>query len=136
LRVLGPPGQANKSIQPSYTREAGSTAPISPPRGCTFRQPFHRCDFVIKLRPRCTRVSNPLREHQMETRRGRGLLTRIRRRLTEYDEPTLEEARQRIFSRPGFLASLGPEALEYIRRYDGPENMGPPLSKRDRLLRD
>jgi hypothetical protein len=40
-----------------------------------------------------------------------------------------EEARRRIRSRPGYLASLSPEQLEAILNYDGPEILGPPNSK-------
>lgn len=53
----------------------------------------------------------------------------IRARVVSWlldDAPPREEARRRIRSRPGLIASLSPEALEYIRSYDGPENMGPP----------
>lgn len=48
------------------------------------------------------------------------------------DEATLEEGRRRMWSRRGFLASLTPEQLEMMRNYDGPENLGPPLTKRER----
>jgi hypothetical protein len=48
------------------------------------------------------------------------------------DEATLEEGRRRMWSRPGFFASLTPEQLEMIRNYDGPENLGPPLTRRER----
>jgi hypothetical protein len=40
--------------------------------------------------------------------------------------PTEEEVRRRIRSRPGFFASLSPEARKAILSYDGPVNMGPP----------
>jgi hypothetical protein len=40
-----------------------------------------------------------------------------------------EEARRRIRSRPGYLASLSPEQLEAILDYDGPEILGPRDSK-------
>ena len=46
------------------------------------------------------------------------------------DAPTREEAWRRINSKPGFISSLSPEALEYIKNYDGPENMGPPHPRR------
>ena len=46
------------------------------------------------------------------------------------DAPAREEARRRIRSKPGLIASLSPEALEYIRGYDGPENIGPPGPQR------
>lgn len=41
----------------------------------------------------------------------------------------LEEARRRMWSRPGFFASLTPEEREAIFSYDGPEILGPPDSK-------
>jgi hypothetical protein len=50
------------------------------------------------------------------------------------DEITLAQGRERMRSRPSFLASLPPETLEYLRNYDGPENMGPPLTRRERRL--
>lgn len=42
------------------------------------------------------------------------------------DAATLEAGRRRLRSAPGFLASLPSAALEAIRSYDGPENLGPP----------
>lgn len=48
------------------------------------------------------------------------------------DEITLEEGRARLRNSPGFFASLTPEQMEMIRSYDGPENSGPPLTKRER----
>lgn len=48
------------------------------------------------------------------------------------DEITLEEGRARLRNSPGFFASLTPEQVEMIRNYDGPENFGPPLTKRER----
>jgi hypothetical protein len=48
------------------------------------------------------------------------------------DEITLAEGRRRMRNSPGLLASLSPEALEYIDHYDGPEDHGPPLTKRER----
>ncbi|HEX8697083.1 MAG TPA: hypothetical protein VF746_31985 [Longimicrobium sp.] len=44
--------------------------------------------------------------------------------------PTQEEARRRIRSRPGFFASLSPEARAAVLEYDGPEAMGPPPDER------
>ncbi|HEX2076218.1 MAG TPA: hypothetical protein VHG08_00865 [Longimicrobium sp.] len=63
-------------------------------------------------------------------RRRPSLLARLRHWLENYDAPTREEAWRRINSKPGFLSSLSPEALEYIKNYDGPENMGPPHPRR------
>lgn len=48
------------------------------------------------------------------------------------DETTLEEGRARLRNSPSFFASLTPEQMEMIRNYDGPENFGPPLTKRER----
>jgi hypothetical protein len=61
---------------------------------------------------------------------SRGFWARIRAWLM--DEVTAEEARRRIRSHPGYLETLSLEALDYMRNYDGPENMGPPLSRRER----
>jgi hypothetical protein len=53
--------------------------------------------------------------------------------LLDIDDPAfLDAGIQRMRNAPGFLASLSPEALEHIRRYDGPENHGPPLTRRER----
>ena len=48
------------------------------------------------------------------------------------DEATLEEGLRRMRSAPSYFSTLSPEALEYIRNYDGPENLGPPLTRRER----
>lgn len=63
-----------------------------------------------------------------------GLFVRLRNWLMDWDDENLtrEEMRRRMRSRPGLHASLSPEALEYVRTYDGPENLGPPLTKRER----
>jgi hypothetical protein len=58
------------------------------------------------------------------------LLIWLRDWLLDIDYLTPEEARRRMRSKPGFFASLSPEAREFIKNYDGPENLGPPLSKR------
>jgi hypothetical protein len=53
--------------------------------------------------------------------------------LLDIDDPAfLEAGVQRMRNAPGFLDSLSPEALEHIRSYDGPENLGPPLTRRER----
>jgi hypothetical protein len=39
--------------------------------------------------------------------------------------PARDEARRRIRGKPGFFASLTPEARELIRNHDGPEVIGP-----------
>lgn len=64
--------------------------------------------------------------------RRRGLIMRILGWILDIDDITPEEARQRMRSKPGLLASLTPEQLEFIRNYDGPENLGPPLTRRER----
>jgi hypothetical protein len=61
----------------------------------------------------------------------RGFFARIRRAFG-LEAPSREEIRQRIRSKPGIIESLSPEALEYLRSYDGPEVHGPPLTKRER----
>lgn len=62
----------------------------------------------------------------------RGVFVRLRNWILDIDDLTPEEARRRIRSHPGYLETLSPEALSYMRNYDGPENMGPPLTKRER----
>lgn len=53
--------------------------------------------------------------------------------IMDWDDPAfLEEGIRRMRSAPRFFASLSPEALEYIRNYDGPEVHGPPLTRRER----
>lgn len=61
---------------------------------------------------------------------SRSLVERLRHWLENHDAPTREEAWRRINSKPGFISSLSPEALEYIKNYDGPEDMGPPHPER------
>lgn len=48
------------------------------------------------------------------------------------DEDFMEEGHRRMRNSPGFFASLTPEQMEYLRNYDGPEYLGPPLTKRNR----
>jgi hypothetical protein len=45
--------------------------------------------------------------------------------MTEIPAPSREEARRRIRSKPGFLRSLSPEALEMIKRGEEPWGFGP-----------
>jgi hypothetical protein len=59
----------------------------------------------------------------------RGVLTWIRRAFG-WEQPSREEIRRRIRSKPGLYARLSPEALEYLRTYDGPEFLGPPDTPR------
>ena len=54
----------------------------------------------------------------------KGLFARIRRALG-LEPPSREELRRRMRSKPGLYDSLSPEALEYLRNYDGPEHLGP-----------
>jgi hypothetical protein len=56
-----------------------------------------------------------------------GVLAWIRHAL-QPEAPSREEIRRRVRSKPGIFDSLSPEALEYLRDYDGPENSGPPLT--------
>lgn len=52
--------------------------------------------------------------------------------LLDIDDPAFIDAGiQRMRSAPSFLARLSPEQLELIRSYDGPENLGPPLTRRE-----
>jgi hypothetical protein len=67
--------------------------------------------------------------------RQAGFLARARDWLWDLDDLSLEEARRRMRSRPGFLAALSPEVLEELRSYDGPENLGPPLTRKERRAR-
>lgn len=53
-----------------------------------------------------------------------GLLARLRRAVG-LEAPSREEIRRRMRSKPGLIDSLSPEALEYLRNYDGPEHLGP-----------
>jgi hypothetical protein len=57
----------------------------------------------------------------------------VRARLVELlvdDAPDREEVRRRIRSKPGFWATLSPEARAAVMSYDGPENLGPPHPRR------
>jgi hypothetical protein len=51
-----------------------------------------------------------------------GLLNRMRDNIPA---PTLEVARARMLSKPGFFASLSKEAIEVLKNWDGPEVLGP-----------
>lgn len=65
--------------------------------------------------------------------RSPGFLKRLLYWIMDWDdEATIEEGRRRLRNAPGFFESLPPGTLEYIRSYDGPENHGPPLTKRER----
>lgn len=65
---------------------------------------------------------------------GKSLLAQVRRAFG-LEQPSREEIRRRMRSKPGLYASLSPEALAYLRDYDGPENLGPPLSRKERRSR-
>lgn len=53
--------------------------------------------------------------------------------LLDIDDPAFIDAGiERMRNAPGYFASLTEEQLELIRTYDGPENLGPPLTKRER----
>ena len=70
--------------------------------------------------------------HAPATIRPPGLLKRILYWILDLDdEATIEEGLRRLRRHRGFLASLTPEQLEALRNYDGPENLGPPLTKRE-----
>jgi|GEM_PF-2903037 len=60
----------------------------------------------------------------------RGFFTRVLHWILDIDDITPEEARNRMRSSPGFFASLTAEQLEMMRNYDGPENLGPPITER------
>ena len=52
--------------------------------------------------------------------------------LLDIDDPAfLEAGIRRMRGAPGYFASLSPEQLAFIRDYDGPENLGPPLTARE-----
>lgn len=50
------------------------------------------------------------------------------------DEATIEEGRRRLRNAPGFFVSLTPEQLEYLTTHEGPDYLGPPITKRNRHL--
>ena len=64
--------------------------------------------------------------------RKQGLFRRMLFWILDIDDITPEEARERMRKGRGLLDSLTPEQLEYLRNYDGPEYLGPPLTKRNR----
>jgi hypothetical protein len=66
-----------------------------------------------------------------------GLFKRILYWILDWDdEATLQEGIRRMRSRPGFLDSLTTEQIESLRYYDGPEVLGPPLTRRERRDRE
>ena len=80
------------------------------------------------------RMSTAVSPVNLSAPRAPGFLGRLRNWLLDLDdyEVTREEARRRMRSRPGLFASMSPEDIEYLRTYDGPENSGPPLTRRER----
>lgn len=63
--------------------------------------------------------------------RSPGLFKRILYWIMDWDdEATLEEGRRRLRHARRFLQTLTPEQLEFMRNYDGPENLGPPITRR------
>jgi hypothetical protein len=60
-----------------------------------------------------------------------GLVARIAEWVVD-DAPSREEARRRIRSKPGFFASLSPEARAAVLSDEGPDYLSPPLTKRNR----
>jgi hypothetical protein len=70
--------------------------------------------------------------HMPATVRPPGLFKQILYWILDLDdEATIEKGLRRLRSHQGFLASLTPEQLESLRNYDGPENLGPPLTRRE-----
>lgn len=66
-------------------------------------------------------------------RRGvRGFFKNLLYWILDIDDITPEEARERMRKGRGFLDSLTPEQLEYLRTHEGPDFLGPPLTKRNR----
>lgn len=52
--------------------------------------------------------------------------------VLDIDDITREEARERMRKGGGFLASLTPEQLEFLRTHKGADHLGPPLTRRNR----
>jgi hypothetical protein len=80
------------------------------------------------MKTAATTATNPLHAAP----RPRGFFARALYWLLGMDDITPEEARERMRNGRGFFASLTPEQMEIIRTYDGPENFGPPLTRRER----
>jgi hypothetical protein len=71
--------------------------------------------------------------HDASVPRRPGFFARVLYWILDLDEPgVIEERIRQRRGAPGYFASLPPEALAYIRNYDGPENLGPPLTRRER----
>lgn len=67
------------------------------------------------------------------TARNPGFFKNLLYWIMDWDDPAfLEEGIRRMRSAPRYFASMSPETLEYLRNYDGPENHGPPLTRRER----
>ncbi|HYR10409.1 MAG TPA: hypothetical protein VEQ60_21720 [Longimicrobium sp.] len=54
--------------------------------------------------------------------------------VLDIDDITPEEARERMRKGRGFLDSLTPEQLEYLKTHEGSDYLGPPITKRNRHL--
>jgi hypothetical protein len=67
-------------------------------------------------------------------RRKPGFVARIVEWVMD-DAPSREEARRRIRSKPGFFATLSPEARAAVLSDDGPDCLGPPVTERNRRFR-
>lgn len=65
--------------------------------------------------------------------RRRGFFRNLIDWIRDIDYLDPDEVREYMAGRrSSFLDSLTPEQLESLRNYDGPENLGPPLTKRER----
>lgn len=79
------------------------------------------------------KTATTLMTHAAPVPRSHGFFKRVLYWILDLDDPaTLEEGIRRMRSARGLYASLSPETLEYLRTYDGPENHGPPLTRRER----
>lgn len=61
----------------------------------------------------------------------RGPFARVVEWLVD-DAPSREETRCRLRSRPGFFSTLSPEARAAVLSGEGPDHLGPALTKRNR----
>lgn len=75
--------------------------------------------------------------HDASVPRRLGFLARVLYWILDLDEPgVIEERIRQRRGAPGYFASLPPGALAYSRSYTGPENLGPPLTERERRDRE
>jgi hypothetical protein len=75
----------------------------------------------------------PMSESAPEVPKPQGFFARLRRSRAAADAAWLEEARQRMRSRPGFIESLPPEVLEKLKTMEEPAASGGPAPKRPGL---